>query len=107
MNQNNMLENLRIDVSGLYGTVKEQSSGLYAYEMDERRFLTIAFDSSFTDESGCSPRYMTDQNDLIKSMLEESRFKLIKFTQQILNEQYCFKDKNYIICKKEIADLHE
>ncbi len=46
-------------VSGPYGAVKEQSSGLYAEEMAERGFLTIAFDPSFTGESGGNPRYMT------------------------------------------------
>ena len=46
-------------VSGPYGAVKEQSSGLYAQEMAERGFLTIAFDPSFTGESGGFPRYMT------------------------------------------------
>ena len=46
-------------VSGPYGAVKEQSSGLYAQEMAERGFLTIAFDPSFTGESGGSARYMT------------------------------------------------
>lgn len=48
-----------IAVSGPYGAVKEQSSGLYAQEMAERGFLTIAFDPSFTGESGGEPRYMT------------------------------------------------
>lgn len=47
-----------IAVSGPYGAVKEQSSGLYAQEMAERGFLTIAFDPSFTGESGGEPRYM-------------------------------------------------
>ena len=46
-------------VCGPYGAVKEQSSGLYAQEMAERGFLTIAFDPSFTGESGGEPRYMT------------------------------------------------
>lgn len=46
-------------VCGPYGAVKEQSSGLYAQEMAERGFLTIAFDPSFTGESGGNPRYMT------------------------------------------------
>ena len=46
-------------VSGPYGAVKEQSSGLYAMTMAERGFLTLAFDPSFTGESGGSPRYMT------------------------------------------------
>ncbi len=46
-------------VCGPYGAVKEQSSGLYAEEMAKRGFLTIAFDPSFTGESGGNPRYMT------------------------------------------------
>ncbi|MEE1325315.1 MAG: alpha/beta hydrolase, partial [Streptococcus sp.] len=45
-------------VSGPFGAVKEQSSGLYAQEMAERGFLTIAFDPSYTGESGGTPRYM-------------------------------------------------
>ena len=48
-----------IAVSGPYGAVKEQSSGLYAQEMAERGFLSIAFDPSFTGESDGKPRYMT------------------------------------------------
>jgi len=48
-----------IAVSGPYGAVKEQASGLYAQEMAKRGFITIAFDPSFTGESGGTPRYMT------------------------------------------------
>ena len=47
-----------IAVSGPFGAVKEQSSGLYAQKMAELGFLTIAFDPSFTGESGGSPRYV-------------------------------------------------
>ncbi len=47
-----------IAVSGPFGAVKEQSSGLYAQHMAERGFLTIAFDPSFTGESGGEPRRM-------------------------------------------------
>ena len=47
-----------IAVSGPFGAVKEQSSGLYAQTMAEFGFLTIAFDPSFTGESGGSPRYV-------------------------------------------------
>lgn len=47
-----------IAVSGPFGAVKEQSSGLYAQTMAERGFLAIAFDPSFTGESGGEPRYM-------------------------------------------------
>ena len=47
-----------IAVSGPFGAVKEQASGLYAQTMAERGFLTIAFDPSFTGESRGEPRYM-------------------------------------------------
>lgn len=47
-----------IAVSGPFGAVKEQSSGLYAQTMAERGFLTIAFDPSYTGESGGTPRYV-------------------------------------------------
>ena len=47
-----------IAVCGPFGAVKEQCSGLYAMKMAERGFLTIAFDPSFTGESGGEPRYM-------------------------------------------------
>ena len=47
-----------IAVCGPFGAVKEQSSGLYAQTMAERGYLTIAFDPSFTGESGGFPRYM-------------------------------------------------
>lgn len=45
-----------IAVSGPFGAVKEQSSGRYAQRLAEQGFLTIAFDPSFTGESGGSPR---------------------------------------------------
>ena len=45
-----------IAVSGPFGAVKEQSSGLYAQQLAERGYLTIAFDPSFTGESGGMPR---------------------------------------------------
>lgn len=45
-----------IAVSGPFGAVKEQSSGLYAQKMAERGFLTVAFDPSYTGESGGFPR---------------------------------------------------
>lgn len=47
-----------IAVCGPFGAVKEQAAGLYAQTMAERGFVTIAFDPSFTGESGGTPRYM-------------------------------------------------
>ncbi len=47
-----------IAVCGPFGAVKEQSSGLYAQELAKRGFLTIAFDPSFTGESGGTPRFV-------------------------------------------------
>ena len=47
-----------IAVSGPFGAVKEQSSGLYAQKMAEFGFLTLAFDPSYTGESGGTPRYV-------------------------------------------------
>ena len=47
-----------IAVSGPFGAVKEQCSGLYAQTMAEKGYLTIAFDPSFTGESGGQPRFM-------------------------------------------------
>ncbi len=47
-----------IAVCGPFGAVKEQASGLYAQTLAERGFLTIAFDPSYTGESGGEPRYV-------------------------------------------------
>lgn len=51
-----------IAVCGPFGAVKEQAAGLYAQTMAERGFLTIAFDPSFTGESGGEPRYMASSD---------------------------------------------
>ncbi len=47
-----------IAVCGPFGAVKEQAAGLYAQTLAERGFLTIAFDPSYTGESGGEPRYV-------------------------------------------------
>lgn len=51
-----------IAVSGPYGAVKEQSSGLYAQYLAEQGYLTLAFDPSFTGESGGQPRYSSSMD---------------------------------------------
>lgn len=55
---NNESKLAAIALCGPFGAVKEQCSGLYAQTLAERGFLTIAFDPSFTGESGGYPRYM-------------------------------------------------
>lgn len=50
--------NAAIAISGPFGAVKEQSSGFYANEMAHRGFIALAFDPSYTGESGGEPRYM-------------------------------------------------
>ena len=58
-----------IAVSGPFGAVKEQSSGLYAQKMAEMGFLTIAFDPSYTGESGGTPRYVASPDNQHRGLL--------------------------------------
>ena len=62
-----------ISVCGPFGAVKEQASGLYAQEMAERGFLTIAFDPSFTGESGGTPLDTRIKATVTSTMYDMSR----------------------------------
>lgn len=80
-----------IAVSGPFGAVKEQSSGLYAQTMAERGFLTIAFDPSFTGKSSGTPKYVASPDintedfqaavDFLSSrkMLIQKKLELLEF----------------------------
>ena len=64
-----------VAVCGPFGAVKEQCSGLYAQTMAERGFITMAFDPSFTGESGGEPRYMASPDiylDIFRAIKDES-----------------------------------
>lgn len=61
-----------IAVSGPFGAVKEQSSGLYAQTLAERGFLAIAFDPSYTGESGGSPRNVASPTSIPKTSAPRS-----------------------------------
>ena len=50
--------NAALAICGPFGAVKEQSSGFYANQMASRGYIALAFDPSFTGESGGEPRYM-------------------------------------------------
>ena len=64
-----------IAISGPFGAVKEQSSGLYAQELAERGFLTIAFDPSYTGESGGEPRYVASPDMALNAAAIDTRIK--------------------------------
>ena len=59
-----------IAVCGPFGAVKEQAAGLYAQTMAERGFLTLAFDPSFTGESGGSPRPNGNTRGMVNAFQE-------------------------------------
>lgn len=88
---------------------RDNNINVYYYMTDQNNLINtnvkVVKDHTLVCEYDVLEKLYND--DLIKSMLEDSRFKLIKFASQILNEQQRFKDKNYIICKKEAGDLHE
>ncbi len=74
-----------IAVSGPFGAVKEQASGLYAQTLAEQGFLTIAFDPSFTGESGGEPRYSSSMD--------------------INTEDFCAA-VDYLSCRKDVDAEH-
>ena len=69
-----------IAVSGPFGAVKEQSSGLYAQHMAELGFVTVAFDPSFTGESGGEPRRMASPDINTEDFLAAVDFLSVQLT---------------------------
>lgn len=69
---------LQLAVCGPFGAVKEQCSGLYAQIMAERGFLTVAFDPSYTGESGGLPRYMASPDINTEDFMAAADFLLRK-----------------------------
>ena len=70
-----------IAISGPFGAVKEQSSGLYAQQLAERRFLTIAFDPSFTGESGGMPRRVASPDINTKDFFRHKADSMTRYWQ--------------------------
>ena len=66
---------ITLAVAGPFGAVKEQSSGLYTQTMDEKGYLTIAFDPSFTGESGDNVRdvFSLDINTFTNLLLQYNK----------------------------------
>jgi fermentation-respiration switch protein FrsA (DUF1100 family) len=75
-----------IAVSGPFGAVKEQVSGLYAQTLAEHGFLTIAFDPSFTRESGGEPRQMASPDINTEDFLAAVDF--LSVQENVLGFQY-------------------
>ena len=78
-----------IAVSGPFGAVKEQCSGLYAQTIAERGFLTIAFDPSFTGESGGEPRYMASADINTSALQFCAKLFLRNFRVQAQSAEVC------------------
>ena len=72
-----------VAVCGPFGAVKEQCSGLYAQTMAERGFITMAFDPSFTGESGGEPRYMASPDINTEDFQAAVDFLSVHFIQSV------------------------
>lgn len=93
-----------IAVGGPFGAVKEQSSGLYAQKMAELGFFAIAFDPSYTGESGGMPRYVASP-DINAEDSEQARFEKRKALNEQRTEDY--KNGSYALAGGVVDPLPE
>ena len=95
-----------IAVSGPFGACKEQSSGLYAQTMAERGFLTIAFDPSFTGESGGFPRAMHSPDIDVEDFQAAVDFLSVQDNRHLRLGRYGSADRLHRYENQGCGDLH-
>lgn len=78
-------KNPAIAICGPFGAVKEQCSGLYAQEMAERGFITLAFDPSFTGESGGNVRFVASPDINTEEFCEQLTF--FQFKKMLIKKE--------------------
>src|SRR3712207_5876558 len=93
-----------IAVCGPFGAVKEQCSGLYAQIMAERGYLTIAFDPSFTGESGGQPRFMASPDINTEDFMAAVDFLSVQENvdaEKIRSEEHTseLQSRQYLVCR--------
>ena len=108
-----------IAVCGPFGAVKEQCSGLYAQTMAERGFLTVAFDPSFTGESGGNVRYMASPDinteaaldTRIKATVASTMYDMTRVNAKGYFDSEDSEEARYqkraAMCAQRLADLKE
>ena len=97
-------------VSGPFGAVKEQSSGFYANQMASRGYIVLAFDPSYTGESGGEPRYMNSPDintEDFKTVQEGGTYKLAGGVVDPLPDDAPYFVKDYYAYYKTPRGYHE